>query len=74
MRLARLLALALLAALFVYPLARLLMLPLFAGSDVSLCLPALANSVFFALLIGAIAAPLGALLAQALESLNGLAV
>ena len=74
MRLARLLALALLVALFVYPLARLLMLPLFAGSNVSLCLPALANSAAFALLVGAIAAPLGALLAQALESLNGLAV
>ncbi len=74
MRLARLLALALLAALFVYPLARLLALPLFAGSSVSLCLPALANSAAFALLVGAIAAPLGALLAQALESLNGLAM
>lgn len=74
MRLARLLALALLAALFVYPLARLLVLPLFAGSNVAPSLPALANSAFFALLVGAIAAPLGAVLAHALESLNGLAV
>jgi iron(III) transport system permease protein len=71
MKLARILALALLAALFVYPLARLLALPLLQGSDAGPCLPALANSTFFALLVGCIAAPLGAVLAQALEALDG---
>jgi iron(III) transport system permease protein len=71
MRLARILALALFAALFVYPLARLLALPLLQGPSVGPCLPALANSAFFALLVGCIAAPLGAILAQALETLDG---
>lgn len=73
MRLARAFALALLAALFIYPLARLLALPLLAGGAVAQCLPALANSAFFALLVGGIAAPLGAVLAQALEALKGAA-
>lgn len=74
MRLMRLIALAVLALLFVYPLARFLALPLGASSDVSACLPALGNSVFFALLVGGIAAPLGVALAQALEALEGVAV
>jgi iron(III) transport system permease protein len=71
MRLARSLALLLFAALFIYPLARLLMLPLLAGWNVEACTRAFVNSAFFALLVGAIAALTGTILAQALETLAG---
>lgn len=71
MRLARSLALVLLAALFIYPLARLLVLPLLSGWGVEGCARAYGNSVFFALLAGAAAAVLGTMLAQALETLAG---
>ncbi|MDR3717871.1 MAG: hypothetical protein P4K98_03665 [Bryobacteraceae bacterium] len=63
--------LALLAFLFVYPLARLLFLPLAeAGSTVD-SWRAFINSAGFALLVGSIVAPLGAILAQALETRTG---
>ncbi|MCB5945584.1 iron ABC transporter permease [Acidocella sp. KAb 2-4] len=72
MRSLRLLALALLAFLFAYPLARLLALPLAGGSHGAAdALPAFINSAGFALLVGAIVAPLGAGLAQALETRAG---
>jgi iron(III) transport system permease protein len=70
-RLLRGLALAVLAFLFVYPLARLLALPLFTGWREFSCWTALANSAGFALLVGMIAALLGTILAQALETLSG---
>lgn len=71
MKLARSLALMLLAALFIYPLARLLMLPLLSGWNVEACARALGNSIFFALLVGAVAALVGTMLAQTLEALAG---
>ncbi|MDR3522112.1 MAG: ABC transporter permease subunit [Acidocella sp.] len=75
MRLLRGLLLALLAFLFIYPLARLLSLPLLAaGGGVSGNWLALGNSVAFALVVGAIAAPAGAAMAQALETRSGFAV
>jgi iron(III) transport system permease protein len=67
----RLAALALLAVLFVYPLANLLALPLLTGARGISCWPALANSAAFALIAGLLAAITGTLLAQALETLTG---
>lgn len=71
MRFSRGLVLALLAFLFVYPLARLLFLPLVAVGSATDSFPAFANSAGFALLVGAIVAPLGAMLAQILETRTG---
>lgn len=71
MRLLRGLALLLLALLFVYPLARLLLLPLTAGGAAMESFRPLLNSAGFALLTGLIVAPLGALAAQALETKAG---
>ena len=67
----RLAALALLAVLFIYPLANLLALPLLTGAPGISCWPALANSAGFALLAGLLASIIGTLLAQALETLTG---
>ncbi len=72
MSLLRALLLALLAFLFIYPLARLLGLPLVMGGHEGASLPAVINSVGFALVTALIAAPLGAVLAQALETNAGL--
>jgi len=71
MRVSRGLVLALLAFLFLYPLARLLLLPLAASGNAMDSWPAFANSAGFALLVGGIVAPLGAMLAQALETKTG---
>ncbi len=71
MRLMRGFALVLLAFLFVYPLARLLLLPLAGAGGAGDAFPAFANSAGFALLVGGVVAPLGAVLAQALESRTG---
>ncbi len=68
----RVLALALLAGLFVYPLARLLLLPLWVHGGARLALVPLRNSALLALAVGVIVAPLGALLAHALETREGL--
>ncbi|MBU6448903.1 MAG: iron ABC transporter permease [Rhodospirillales bacterium] len=74
MRLWRGLALLLLALLFIYPLARLLLLPLAVGSASVESFRPFLNSAAFALLTGCIVAPLGALAAQALETKAGGAV
>ena len=74
MRFWRGLALLLLALLFIYPLARLLLLPLAAGSASVESFRPFLNSAAFALLTGCIVAPLGALAAQALETKAGGAV
>lgn len=74
MRFARGLALLLLALLFVYPLARLLLLPLAARSVTVESWRPFLNSAAFALLTGLIVAPLGAIAAQALETKAGGAV
>ncbi|MBU6418385.1 MAG: iron ABC transporter permease [Proteobacteria bacterium] len=74
MRFLRGLVLLLLTLLFVYPLARLLLLPLAAGAVSMESWRPLLNSVAFALITGFIVAPLGAMAAQALETKAGYAV
>jgi len=71
MRLTRGFVLALLAFLFVYPLARLLLLPLAATGGPTDSWRPFANSAGFALLVGSIVAPLGAILARSLETKTG---
>lgn len=73
MRLWRSLAALLLALLFVYPLARLLLLPLAAGPVALESWLPFFNSTAFALLTGFIVAPLGAMAAHALETKAGYA-
>ena len=68
MRFWRGLALLLLALLFIYPLARLLFLPVAAGVAPLKSWQPFINSAAFALLTGLIVAPLGALAAQVLET------
>jgi iron(III) transport system permease protein len=60
-----------LAFLFVYPLARLLLLPLAAAGGGADGLHAFGNSAGFAVLVGGIVAPLGAVMAQELEGRTG---
>ncbi|WP_298161639.1 iron ABC transporter permease [Acidocella sp.] len=74
MSILRILALMLLAGLFIYPLGRLLVLPLWVYGGAGLALVPFRNSVMFALAVGLIVAPLGALLAHALENRDGLLV
>ncbi len=74
MRLARLLLLALLVFLFVYPLSRLLSLPLFSPATGGADARAYCDSLVLALLVGLIVAPLGAVLAQVLETMQGRAI
>ena len=74
MRLARLLLLALLVFLFVYPLSRLLSLPLFSPATGGADARAYCDSLVLALLVGLIVAPLGAVLAQVLETMQGRAM
>lgn len=71
MNILRGLLLALLAFLFVYPLARLLSIPLFNHAANGLDVHAYADSLVLALLVGVIVAPLGAFFAYALETLQG---
>jgi iron(III) transport system permease protein len=71
MSLLRALLLALLVFLFVYPLARLLALPLFTPVASGLDARAYLDSLALAVLVGLIVAPLGAFFAHALESLRG---
>ncbi len=68
------LLLFLLGFLFVYPLARLLSLPLFTPAGSGADPRAFLDSLSLALLVGVIVAPMGALFAHALETLRGSAV
>ncbi|HQT62923.1 MAG: hypothetical protein B7Z75_07600 [Acidocella sp. 20-57-95] len=71
MSLLRGLLLALLAFLFVYPLARLLSLPLFSPAASGVDPRAYFDSLILALLVGVIVAPLGAMFAYMLETMQG---
>ncbi|OYV39991.1 MAG: hypothetical protein B7Z81_02595 [Acidocella sp. 20-61-6] len=65
--------LALLAGLFIYPLGRLLSLPLFAHPAAGLDAHAYLDSLWLSVLVGLIVAPLGAWCAQQLETQRGAA-